>query len=108
MYLLSLSAGGWLLLIQSVFLRFYRHGWFTSHVAAMMSALIIYASITFLFYRIFIVDERDQKIIDKYINKWHDNPHKKRDLLVASFVAALPYLTMFGIKLILIRMSVPL
>jgi hypothetical protein len=102
MYLFSVSAGGWLLLAQTLFLRFFRHGWFTSHAAAMMSALIIYASITFLFYRIFIVDERDQKIFDKYINAWHDNPHKRRDLLVASFVAALPYLAMMGIKIFIV------
>ena len=77
MYLLSLSIGGWMLCLQSIFFRFVRNGWFSSHMAAMMSALTIYTVITFLFYRIFIVEERDQKIFDKYINTWQNNPTRK-------------------------------
>jgi hypothetical protein len=99
MYLLSLSAGGWLLFLQSLFFRFVRNGWFSSHMAAMINALAIYTAITLLFHRIFIVEERDQKIFDKYINKWHDNPNKKRDLFITSFVAAVPYLSMLCVKL---------
>jgi len=102
MYLLSISAGGWLLFIQSIFFRFVRNGWFSSHTAAMFNALTIYGAITLLFHRIFIVEERDQKIFDKYINKWQNNPHKKRDLFITSFVAAVPYLSMLCIKLFLL------
>ena len=103
MYLLSISAGGWLLFLQSLFFRFVRNGWFSSPVAAMSNALSIYTAMAFLFYRIFIVEERDQKIFDKYINAWHDNPHKKRDLFITSFVAAVPYVSMVCIKLYLHR-----
>jgi hypothetical protein len=99
MYLLSLSVGGWLLFLQSLFFRFVRNGWFSSPAIAMINALSIYTAIAFLFYHIFIVEERDQKIFDKYINAWHDNPHKKRDLFITSFVAAVPYLSMLCIKL---------
>jgi hypothetical protein len=102
MYLLSLSAGGWILFLQSIFFRFVRHGWFSSQVAAMFNALITYTVITILFHHLFIVEERDQKIFDKYINTWHDNPHKKRDLFITSFVAAVPYLSMLCIKLFLL------
>ena len=72
-------------------------------MAAMINALTVYASITLLFHRIFIVEERDQKIFDKYINTWRDNPNKNRDLFIASFVAAVPYLSMLCIKLFLHR-----
>ena len=102
MYLLSISAGGWLLFVQSIFFRFIRNGWFSSHTAAMFNAMTIYAAITLLFHRIFIVEERDQKIFYKYINKWQNNPHKKRDLFITSFVAAVPYLSMLCIKLFLL------
>jgi hypothetical protein len=103
MYLLSLSAGGWLLFLQSLFVRFVRDTWFSSPVAAMINALSIYTAMAFLFYRIFIVEERDQKIFDKYINAWHGNPYKKRDLIITSFVAAAPYVSMVCIKLYLHR-----
>jgi hypothetical protein len=102
MYLLSLSAGGWILLLQSIFFRFVRNGWFSSHMAAMINALTTFTIITVLFYRIFIVEERDQKIFDKYISSWNNNPNKKRDLFIASFVAAVPYLSMLCIKLFFI------
>ncbi len=101
MYLLSISVGGWILFLQSIFFRFVRNGWFSSHLAAMINALAVYTVITVLFYRTFIVEERDQKIFDKYINKWQNNPHKKRDLFLTSFVAAVPYFSILCVKLIL-------
>ena len=103
MYLFSLSAGGWILLLQSIFFRFIRNGWFSSHAAAMFTALCIYTTITYFFYHTFIVQERDQKIFDKHINRWNDNPNKKRDLFIASFIAAVPYMSMMAIKLFLHR-----
>ena len=103
MYLLSLSAGGWLLFLQSLFFRFVRNGWFSSPEIAMINSLAIYTAIAFLFHRIFIVEERDQKIFDKYINAWHNNSHKKRDLFITSFVVAVPYLSMLCIKIYLHR-----
>ena len=103
MYLLSLSAGGWILFLQSLFFRFIRKGWFTSHGVAMTNALIVYIAITILFYRIFILEERDQKIFEKYIDSWETNPNKKRDFYVTLFLAAMPYVSMFGVKLFLRR-----
>lgn len=101
MYLLSLSTGGWILFLQSLFFRFVRNGWFSSPMGAMINALTIYTTIAVLFYRIFILEERDQKIFDKYINAWQNNPNKKRDLFITSFVAVVPYISMLVIKLFL-------
>jgi hypothetical protein len=103
MYLLALSAGGWILFLQQLFLRFVRLEWFADHGAAMLNALTIYAAITFIFYRKFIQEEKDQKIFDKYVNRWNDNPNKKRDLLLASFIAAVPYISMVFMRLFLPR-----
>jgi hypothetical protein len=99
MYLLALSAGGWVLFLQQLFLRFVRLEWFASQEGAMINALTIYAGITFIFYRVFIQEEKDQKIFDKYVNRWNENPNKRRDLLLASFVAATPYIMMVCMKL---------
>lgn len=103
MYLLALSVGGWVLFLQQLFLRFIRIAWFSSHEGAMINALSIYAGITIIFYRIFIVDGKDQKIFDKYVNTWNENPNKKRDLIMASFLAAVPYISMICMKILLPR-----
>jgi len=98
MYLLAMAAGGWLLLLQLAFLRFIKNAWFVSHPVAMMYSLTIYTSVTFLFYRIFIVKEYDQKIITKFETAWNENPNKKRDLFLALFVALVPYIIMVSNK----------
>jgi hypothetical protein len=103
MYLLALSAGGWILFLQSLFLRFVRNVWFTSHPVAMLSALCVYLSVAFVFYRILIVNEHDQKIIDRVERKWNNNPNKRRDSMIAFLVAAAPYILMIGMKLFLRR-----
>src|SRR5689334_3771136 len=103
MYLLALSVGGWLLFLQTLFLRFVQNAWFSSHSGAMVSALTIYIGIAVLFYRIFIVEAKDQKIVDKYINSWHKNPNKKRDSLLALVIASAPYIAMMCIKFFISR-----
>ena len=103
MYLLALSAGGWILFLQQLFLRFVRVEWFASQAGAMLNALTVYAGITFIFYRTFIQEEKDQKIFDKYVSRWNENPNKKRDLLLASLIAAVPYISMVLMKIFLPR-----
>lgn len=98
MYLLAMGAGGWLLLLQLAFLRFIKNAWFISHPVAMMYSLTVYTAVTFIFYRIFIVKEYDQKILSKFESAWNDNPNKKRDLFLALFVALVPYIVMVSIK----------
>jgi hypothetical protein len=103
MYLLALSAGGWILFLQQIFLRFVRMEWFASHAGAMINALSVYTGITVIFYRVFIQEEKDQQIFDKYVERWNKNPNKKRDLLIASLIVAVPYISMVMMKVFLPR-----
>lgn len=103
MYLLALSAGGWLLFLQQMFLRFVRVEWFASHEGAMINALAIYGAITFLFYRIFILDGKDQKIYYKHESTFQENPNKKRDLVIIALIASLPYIAMIIMKVYMPR-----
>ncbi|MBC7850419.1 MAG: hypothetical protein H7Y31_11825 [Chitinophagaceae bacterium] len=105
MYLLSLSAGGWILFLQTLILRFVKNAWFTSQGDAMIFALSVYTVITLLFHRIFIVNEHDQKIFNKYANAWNTNPNKRRDLFIALFVAAIPYIAMVVLKVVVAQRS---
>lgn len=105
MYLLCLSAGGWVLLLQTSFLRFVRRVWFTSHPNAMLFSITIYLIFGLLFHYIFIVKEHDQKIFDKYAQDWDRNPNKKRDLLLSVLVTVAPYLIMASLKLFFPRPS---
>lgn len=99
MYLLSLSVGGWILLLQSLFLRFVKMAWFTSQGEAMLYALFVYTAITMVFHRVLIVKEHDQKIFNKFESYWTNNPNKKRDLVVAMIVTAVPYVLLVGMKI---------
>jgi hypothetical protein len=103
MYLLCLSAGGWILLLQASFLRLIRHSWFSSQSSAMMFAMSVYLVIGFIFHRIFIVNEHDQKIFNKYAQSWDSNPNKKRDLLLSVLVTVIPYLLLLSLKLFFSR-----
>jgi hypothetical protein len=99
MYILSLSAGGWILFLQASYLRLVRQVWFSSSSTAMMFAISVYLIIAALFHRIFIVQEYDQRIFNKYAGDWEQNPNKKRDLLICLLVAAVPYLLLISLKL---------
>jgi len=99
MYLLSLSVGGWILFLQTLFLRFVKHAWFTSHPGAMFYALSVYVAITVVFHRIFIVNEHDQKIYNRYSSSWNNNSNKRRDLFLALSVAAAPYILLMAMKI---------
>jgi len=92
MYLFSLSAGGWLLLMETIYLRMYRHSWFTTKPGATIFAATVYLLTALIFHHIFIVNERDRKIFGKYEEKWDRNPYKKRDLLISAFVIVAPYI----------------
>jgi hypothetical protein len=98
MYLIALSLGGWILLFQMLFLRFIRNAWFSSHPGAMLYALGVYGAATFILHRIFIKNELDQKIFEKYVHSYHERQNKRRDLVLAFLVAAAPYLIMLGVK----------
>jgi hypothetical protein len=104
-FIASLSIGGWVLLFQTVFLRIFRHAWFTSQSLAMTFALSVYLITALLFYQIFIVNNYDEKIVNKYETSWANNPNKQRSFLICALVAAAPYLLLLIVKLLFPRSS---
>ena len=103
MYMLSLSAGGWALLLQAAFLRLIKRAWFSSPAVAMSFALSVYLVIGLVFYRIFIIDNHDEKIFHKYEQSWNSNPNKKGVLLLCIFVAIVPYVLLLALSLLFPR-----
>jgi hypothetical protein len=103
MYLFSLSAGGWMLFLEAVYLRIYKHSWFSSKPGAILFAAAVYLLTALIFHHIFIVNERDRKIFGKYEEKWDRNPNKKRDLLISVFVIVVPYIFLVSLAKIFPR-----
>jgi hypothetical protein len=103
MYLLSLSAAGWILFLQAIYLRTIKHSWFTTKSGAMFFALSVYLLAAMVFHRIFIINERDQQIFDKYAASWDSNPNKKRDVMISLFIIAIPYLLLGALKWLMPR-----
>jgi hypothetical protein len=99
MYLVSLSAGGWMLLLETAYLRMIRHSWFSSKPGATLFAATVYLLTAFIFNHIFIVNERDRKIYGKYEEEWDRNPKKKRDLLISVFVIMIPYIFLVSLAI---------
>ena len=99
LYLFSLSVGGWILLMETVYLRMIRHSWFSSKPGATLFAGVVYLLTALIFNHIFIVNERDRKIFGKYEEEWGRNPKKKRDLLISVFVIMAPYALLVSLAL---------
>ena len=99
MYLVSLSAGGWMLLLETAYLRMIRHSWFSSKPGATLFAATVYLLTAFIFNHIFIVNEKDRKIYGKYEGEWNSNPKKKRDLLISVFVILIPYIFLVSLSI---------
>src|ERR1700742_1105471 len=66
MFLFSLGSGGWLLLLESSYLHFVKHNRFDSRVESILFAFAIYGLTALMSNYIFIVKDRDQKIVDKF------------------------------------------
>ena len=92
MYLFSLSMGGWVLFLETVYLRIVRYSWFSSRFGATLFAATVYLFTAMVFNHIFIVNERDRRIFEKYEEKWDRNPKKRRDLMISVFVIVVPYI----------------
>jgi hypothetical protein len=99
MYIVSLSAGGWILFMQAAFLRLVRHAWFSSPVISMTFALLVYMCAVLICYRIFIINNYDEKIYDKYEKSGNSSPNKQRNLLLSFIVAIFPYLLLLSLRL---------
>jgi hypothetical protein len=102
MYLFSLGSGGWLLLFESIYLHFVKHNRFNSRLESILFALAIYGLTALMFNYIFIVKDRDQKIVDKFV-KLSDGPKRSWHLYVSLGVLVLPYLALMGFALFLPR-----
>ncbi len=99
MYLLSFSVGGWILCLQTLFLRLVKNAWFTSQQGAMIFSLSMYTCVTAFFYWLLIMQGVDQKIFNKYESKWNNNTNKNRDLAIAFSIATIPYLILVLVKI---------
>jgi len=99
MYLFSLFTGGWVLFLETAYLRVIRHSWFSSKPGASIFAAAVYLLTALILNQIFIVNERDRKIFGKYEEKWDRNPNKKRDLLISVFVIVTPYVFLVSLSI---------
>jgi hypothetical protein len=102
MYLFSLGSGGWLLLFESLYLHFVKHNRFNSRLESLLFALVIYGLTALLFHYIFIVKDRDQKIVDKF-EQSGENPKRNWHLTISLGVLVLPYLALMSFALFLPR-----
>ena len=103
MYLFSLGSGGWLLLFESLYLHFIKHNRFNSRLESIVFALAIYGLTAMAFHYIFIVKDRDQKIVDKFVRKSEANPKQNRHLIVSLGILVLPYLVLMSLAFLLPR-----
>jgi hypothetical protein len=92
MYLFSLGAGGWLLLLEALYLHLIRHCRFSSKEESTIFAASIYILTTVFFNYIFISKHRDLKIFGKYEDLSNQNPKRKLHLIVSVSILLIPYL----------------
>ncbi len=102
-YLFSFSAGGWVLFLEAVYLRIIKHSWFTSKPGASIFAATVYILTAIILNHIFVVNERDRMIYEKYESKWDSNQKKKRDFLISVFVIAIPYVFLVTLSILFPR-----
>jgi hypothetical protein len=93
MYLFSLGSGGWLLLMESIYLHI-KHTRFESPIQSSFFAGSIYLLTALLSNYFFIIKDRDQKIFGKYIELADRNPRQKQHLLISAGVLAMPYIVL--------------
>jgi hypothetical protein len=103
MYLFSLGSGGWILLLESSWLHFFKHNRFNSRQESVLFAMAIYGLTALLFHYIFIVKDRDQKIVDKFEQRFSENPPRNWHLIASIGVLVMPYLVLMGFALFLPR-----
>jgi hypothetical protein len=94
MYLCSLALGGWLLLLEAVYLHTVKHAWFSGPAASMVFSMAVYMLSAAFFQQIFVSKDRDLKIFDKYEKVFDVNPRKKLHLIFSVAVLFMPYLVL--------------
>ena len=103
MYLFSLGSGGWMLLMEAIYLHLIKHTRFESPVQSSFFAGSVYLLTALLSNYIFIVKDRDQKIFGKYIEMSDQNPRQKLHLIISAGVLIMPYLVLACFALFLPR-----
>jgi len=91
MYLFSLGSGGWLLLLESLYLHLLKHSRFVSPAQSTVFAGSIYMLSAFFFYYIFIVRDRDIQIFGRYEQLFNKNPRRKLHFALSLGILLLPY-----------------
>jgi hypothetical protein len=94
MYLFSIGSGGWLLLMESLYLHLIKHSRFSSPMQSTIFAASIYALTAFFFHYIFIVRDRDLKIFGRYEGMFQQNPKRKQHFMLSIGVLLVPYLVL--------------
>jgi hypothetical protein len=103
MYLFSLGSGGWLLLLEALYLHLIKHTRSASHAESTIFSASVYMLTTLFFNYIFIVKDRDLKIFGKYEEQSNKNPKRKWHFVVSVIVLILPYLTLAALALVFPR-----
>jgi hypothetical protein len=103
MYLFSIGSGGWLLLLESIYLHFIRHTRFVSPAQSMFFAGSIYLLTAFFFHYIFIIRDRDLRIFGRYEEMFLQNPKKKQHFILSLAVLAMPYMVLCSFAVIFPR-----
>jgi hypothetical protein len=96
MYLFSLGSGGWLLLLESLYLHLVKHSRFVSPAQSTVFAGSIYMLTTFFFHCIFIMRDRDIRIYGRYEELFLQNPRRKLHFILSISVLLLPYALLAG------------
>ena len=105
MYLFSLGSGGWVLMLQAMYLPLIKHSRFASRGQSVIFAASIYMLTTLLFNYIFIIKHRDLKIFGKYEEFANQNPKQRRHFIISIGILLLPYLTLLVSAIFLPRHS---
>ena len=103
MYLFSLGLGGWLLLIESIYLHTIKHSRFTSPIQSTVFASSIYLLTAAFFNYVFIVRDRDQKIFGRYEEKFMKNPRRKQHFVLSMAILIIPYVAMVSFAIMFPR-----
>lgn len=96
MYLFSLGSGGWLLLLEALYLHGIKHARFTSRAESTLFAGAIYMLTAVLSHYIFIVKDRDQEIFGKYETVSDKHPKRKWHFIISVGVLVLPYIALLS------------
>jgi len=103
MYLFSIGSGGWLLLLESLYLHLIKHSRFASKAQSGFLAISVYMLTAVLFNYIFIIKNRDQQIFGRYEALSDQNPKGKLHFIISISILLIPYLALVSLAIIFSR-----